>query len=91
MSQSQLIDISNLFFNIIRWMILARIIMSWIPHKRNNPITQMLFEATEPILAPFRRLMPTAGGMPIDFSPFIAIIVLSFINSGVNTLIRMYL
>ena len=89
MSQSQLIDIANLFFNIIRWLILGRIIMSWIPHNRNNPITQMLYEATEPILAPFRRLMPQSG-MRIDFSPFIAIILLSFINNAVNTLIRMY-
>ena len=89
MSQLQLIQIANLFFTILRWLILGRIIISWIQLKGNNPLTQIIYEITEPILAPIRRLMPRSG-MGLDFSPFIAIVLLHFINSAVISLIRMY-
>ncbi|EEG78530.1 YggT family protein [Dethiobacter alkaliphilus] len=90
MAQYQLIQLVDWFFIILRWMILARILMSWIPNSRNNAVAQFIYEGTEPILAPFRKLMPK-GAMPLDFSPIIAIIVISLINSAVVTMISTYL
>ncbi|MCW3490732.1 YggT family protein [Dethiobacter alkaliphilus] len=90
MVQSQLVQLVNWFFIILRWMILARILMSWIPNSRNNAVAQFIYEGTEPILAPFRKLMPK-GAMPLDFSPIIAIIALHLINGVVVTMIRTYL
>lgn len=52
-----------------------RVLLSWIPHNPRNPLIGFIYEITEPILAPFRRLMPR-GGVPIDFSPMIALLVL---------------
>lgn len=70
------------FFNIIEILIFIRIIMSWIsPGYSRNPLTAFIFNVTEPILAPFRRLLqksPFGGGM-IDFSPIIAILVIRVI------------
>ncbi len=58
--------------------LLARVIMSWIPNlDYSNPIVNFLFQATEPVLKPVRDALPQGQG--IDFSPivvFISIMVL---------------
>lgn len=64
----------DMFFNIVFLLILARIILSWLPQFRSNQIAEMIFGITEPILAPFQRLIPPIG--MIDISPMVAIIVL---------------
>lgn len=77
-----LIRVINALITIYYWLIIARIIVSWIPQLRNigflRPILDFVFDITEPFLALFRRIIPVAsfGGVGIDFSPFIAIITL---------------
>ncbi len=55
---------------------LARVLMSWIPLDRSNPtinsIVQFIHDITEPVLAPVRNALPPAGG--IDFSPMIVLV-----------------
>lgn len=58
-------------------LIFARIILSWMPKARNS-LTQFIFDATEPILKPFRRFNPK--GSPLDFSPIIVIILIELIR-----------
>ena len=89
MTPSQLEQIANLFFTILRWLLLARVLLSWIPLKRNNPLVQLIYEVTEPLLAPIRKLMPKSG-MALDFSPLLAYFLLYIINGAVISLIRMY-
>ncbi len=61
--------------------ILLRVILSWatlaFPIDPRNPLVAALYEITEPILAPIRSIMPRLG--TIDFSPFVAMILLEFI------------
>jgi YggT family protein len=61
--------------------ILLRVILSWVamasPIDPRNPLVAALHEITEPILAPLRSILPRFGMM--DFSPFVAIILLEFI------------
>jgi len=53
--------------------------MSWLPNvDYYNPMVRFIYNATEPVLAPFRRLLPTVGG--IDFSPILAFLVLDFVR-----------
>lgn len=59
--------------------IFGRIIMSFIDQAGQMRITQILYEITEPILGPIRRIIPTAG--MFDFSPMIALIVLSVLQA----------
>ena len=54
--------------------IVARILLSWIPIDRNNRLIVFLYEITEPILGPIRRVMPSMGGL--DLSPMIALILI---------------
>ncbi len=58
--------------------IFARALLSWFDPAYRNPFSRVLFDITEPILAPIRRLLPA---MPIDFSPLIALVVIGIIRS----------
>ena len=62
--------------------ILARVIVSWLPigpDSRFAPIVRFIYEITEPILAPIRRLLPSMG--MFDLSPMIALIIIFLIQS----------
>lgn len=72
------VDIINMAFTILVWIIIGRCILSFIRHDPYQPIIKFVYDVSEPIMAPFRKLMPTAGG--IDFSPFIAVLALSLIQ-----------
>ncbi len=61
------------------FVILARALMSWFPGAQRSQLGLILFNITEPILAPFRRILPTFGMM--DLSPLVAIVVLQVISS----------
>ncbi|MEX0682337.1 MAG: YggT family protein [Dehalococcoidia bacterium] len=50
--------------------IVIRIIFSWTGFDPNNPIFAVIFEVTEPVLAPIRSFMPKIGMM--DLSPMAA-------------------
>lgn len=58
-------------------LILGRILVSWVDPMRRSQVSGFLFQVTEPILAPVRRVLPQTG--MIDFSPMIVILILSFI------------
>jgi YggT family protein len=61
--------------------ILARVLMSWIPIDNSNPtvmnIVQFIYDITEPVLAPLRNALPPMGG--IDFSPMILLVGLQLL------------
>jgi YggT family protein len=59
--------------------ILVRVLLSWMPVKLPWGLGEFVFAVTEPILAPIRRALPSAGGM--DFSPLIAWIGIQIISS----------
>lgn len=65
----------NLVFSICYILILARAVLSWIPHNRFHPLVQPVYTLTEPILSPIRRGLPPIR-IGIDASPFVAIILL---------------
>lgn len=57
---------------IYSFVLLARAIISWIPNlDPDNPGVRILYQLTEPILEPIRRIVPPLGGM-MDVSLIIA-------------------
>jgi YggT family protein len=61
-----------------------RAILSWFPFDPSsplNPVRRIIFTITEPVLAPFRRLIPPIGMLDISF--LVAIIVVQLIVSNV--------
>jgi YggT family protein len=58
-------------------LIFIRAILSWFPNiDPRNPLIDVLYQVTEPFLAPIRSLMPR---MMFDFSPMIASFILIMI------------
>lgn len=71
-------DVVNLAFEVMMWLVVIRCILSFIRHNPYQPIIRFIYDITEPIMAPFRRLLPPAGG--IDFSPIIVWMVLMLLR-----------
>jgi YggT family protein len=63
------------------YMIIAYVLMSWLPNARESFIGELLGKLVEPYLSIFRRFIPPIGGV-IDLSPIIAIFALQFIIRG---------
>ena len=61
------------------WIIIIRALLSWVNPDPWNPIVQFLVRATEPVLAPLRRWLPS-WQWGIDFSPLVAILAIIFIQ-----------
>lgn len=80
----------HLAFNILYFLFLFRIIFSFIGRNMSpeSPIARVgefIYELTEPILAPIRKVVPPIGGM-IDITPLIALFILRIIRSFLITL-----
>ena len=60
----------NLFF----FVILIKVVLSWVAPQNYNPIIALLNTMAEPVLIPFRRIVPAIGGF--DISPIFAIVLL---------------
>ena len=63
---------------ILYWLLIARIVVSWFPVDPYHSVVQFLVQMTDPILMPFRRL-PLQIGM-LDLSPLVAFVALQFLN-----------
>ena len=55
-------------------LILIRVVLSWIRPNPSNPFVQVIYNLTEPLLSPLRRIVPPIGGA-IDISPIILFIL----------------
>ncbi|WP_294375818.1 YggT family protein [uncultured Clostridium sp.] len=76
-----LLEIISIIFRIIEFAILAECIASWVPQLRYSQFMEIVYKITTPILEPCRRLQDRLlGNLPIDFSPFIAMIILDVIR-----------
>jgi YggT family protein len=68
------------------WVIIARALISWVNPDPYNPIVRFLYNVTEPVLRPVRRLLPISMG--IDFSPLIVIAAIYFFRLFVISSLR---
>lgn len=69
-----LITFIQLLAYLLWFLLLARVVMSWTNPRGGGGLVAFVYQATEPILAPIRRLLPPTAG--IDWSPLIAILLL---------------
>jgi YggT family protein len=74
---SQVMTLVNVFFLVYSLIIFLYVLSSWIPLPYNhnlNRVRRFLFDACDPYLRLFRRVLPAFGG--IDLSPIVAVLVL---------------
>ena len=71
-----------LFFQIIIWILVGRCLLSFLPNINwfSQPF-RALKDITDPILEPFRKIIPPIGG--IDISPIAAFIVLQLLAKAI--------
>ncbi|MCB5250865.1 MAG: YggT family protein [Candidatus Cloacimonadales bacterium] len=62
------------------WIIVIRALISWFSPDPYNPLYRMLINITEPVLSPFRKVLPSFGGL--DLSPIIVILIISYVIKG---------
>lgn len=89
MSQYDLAEFTHYVFLIFYFLVIIRIIFSWIGLPSQKPLYALFkfsYDATEWYLKIFRRFIPTAGA--IDFSPMVALIVLFILENIVVGIIR---
>jgi YggT family protein len=58
-------------------LIFASVILSWVGQNFRHPIVPLIYQLTDPVLAPIRRILPPLGGF--DLSPLVAIIGINFL------------
>ena len=66
-------------FEALNFILIIRIVLSWIPHNRYHPIINFIYQVTEPLLKPFRNMINPIQG--IDISPIIVFILLRLLRN----------
>ncbi len=77
----------DLALNLYTWILIASAIFSWLyafnvinsSNRFVEAIGRFLYNVTEPVLRPIRRIMPNLGG--IDISPIIVLLIIFFLRS----------
>jgi YggT family protein len=72
------LGVVGLLVNIYFFALLAMIILSWIAQGSTNPAIYLLYQITEPVMAPLRKILPPMGGL--DFSPILVFILINVIQ-----------
>lgn len=75
---------SYTLLQIIQGLIFVRVILSYIPMARNHPLVVFVFQITEPLLEPVRRLIhriPSTRKMMVDFSSLIVFFIIEVLKN----------
>ncbi|MFO7180080.1 MAG: YggT family protein [Pseudomonadota bacterium] len=59
--------------------VLAAVVVSWLPVSPHHPVVRFLAALTEPLLTPIRRILPPFGGF--DLSPMVLLLGLRALRS----------
>lgn len=79
-------DLLSALLQLYSFVLLARALISWIPNMDPyHPAVQFLFQVTEPVLEPIRRVIPPLGGM-VDISIIVAFLAIMFLQSLLRSL-----
>lgn len=72
-----LVNFLQLLFGVLMLLMVARVIVSWVAPMGGGGLIAFIYQATEPILAPIRRVIPPTAGL--DWAPLIAMLVLGML------------
>lgn len=68
--------------------VLASVIISWLPVPRGHMAVRMLAQMTEPVYKRIRPYMPNLGGL--DLTPLVVLLAITFIQSGILPVFRQF-
>ncbi len=81
-----LITLIDLMVNLYFVILLARILLPFFGISPYHQVMQLIYQLTEPVLAPIRSILPRAG--MFDLSPMVAMIILTVLQSILVALLR---
>ncbi|MDI6716640.1 MAG: YggT family protein [Actinomycetota bacterium] len=89
-------NIIDIIFRLLYILILVRVVLSFLPipvNKITRPILNFIYDITEPILRLVRNILPPImiGGIGLDLSPIIAIILLNIIHTIIISVLRLFI
>lgn len=73
-----LIELLDVVFELYWWILVARFVVTWVPNLNlGHPVVRFLFTITDPVVRPFRGIIPPYGN--VDFSPAVLFLVLRLV------------
>lgn len=85
---SSLAAVIHFVLNIVQLLVIASIIVSWVGD-RSNSIVQMIYQVTEPMYRPIRKLTRNIPG-PFDWAPLGVLLIIVAIERGVVAYLEAY-
>ncbi len=82
---AMVVFILRLAFELYSLALLMRVLFEWVRIPYSSRVMRFLWDITEPVLAPLRRVLPPFGGL--DFSPLIAFFLLNLLEQLVFTML----
>jgi YggT family protein len=67
-------ELLSLLIKVFLFSILIQVILSWVRPGDHSPVSLLLYQLNEPLLAPARRIIPTISGL--DLSPILVLVLL---------------
>jgi len=83
------LEVFFIILTMIQWLVIAAALISWVSPDPRNPIVQFLYRITEPILRPFRRILPPRRTGGFDLSPLLVILLIVFLKIFLSRLFLM--
>ena len=72
------------------WIVILRAVLSWVKVPSLYPVVVVLHNLTEPVLKPFRKIIPPSALGGIDVTPILVILVILFVDSFLVKSISLY-
>jgi YggT family protein len=73
-----MLSVVKLALSVLTWAIILYVVLSWVSPGGYNPGVALVTAVVEPVLVPFRRLIPPIGGL--DLSPLFALITIQALS-----------
>jgi YggT family protein len=73
-----LVGVVALVVNLYFIALIAMIVLSWVAPGSQNPAIYLLYQITEPVMAPVRSMLPNMGGL--DFSPILLFLLINVVQ-----------
>jgi YggT family protein len=84
--QTYFVAVIQLVVTLVSLLLIANALISFAPLEPWHPVRRTLNQLAEPILRPFRNILPPTGA--IDFSPMLALIVVQILGQILIALVR---
>jgi len=70
------------FLRLLSYLIIARIIISWVAPRSGHPIVVFIVQTSEQLISPIRKRLPRGSGSlgMIDWSPLVALILIDVLR-----------